>query len=207
MKVAIIAAGGKSGQAVVRELLDRGHSVIAGVHHVLPFAPHERLMVTTLDATVPNSIAGLIGSCDAVISVIGHVKGSPATVQTDATRALIAACRAVGVTRVISLTGSGVRQPGDRITFMDRFLNAGIGVVDPARIKDGLEAAALLASSGMDYTIIRVLKLTSRPKHDYKLTPNGPVQTFTSRATVAAAMCDVLERRSSVRSMPLVSNG
>lgn len=206
MNIAVIAAGGHSGQMVVRELLAAGHGVRAGVHRRNPFGVTAGLTVLPTEATDGDAVAALILGTDVVVSAIGHVRGSDAHVQADATRVLIGAMKVQGLTRLVTLTGSGVRQGGDRITLMDRFLNAGIATVDPQRISDGLESARILTASDLDYTLLRVLKLTNRPAHPFVLTEHGPVQTFTSRQTVAIAVREVLENGTFVRRSPLFSN-
>jgi putative NADH-flavin reductase len=54
-----------------------------------------------------SAVARTVQGADAVVSVLGHVKGSPKDVQTVATRHMVAAMKAHGVERIISLTGAG----------------------------------------------------------------------------------------------------
>lgn len=203
MNIAVIAAGGHSGHMIVKELLRAGHGVRAGVYHHDPYRLIPGLTVVGTDATNATAVASLIAGTDAVVSAIGHVRGSDPRVQTDATRVLIGAMQAQGVSRLVTLTGSGVRLDGDNITLIDHLLNAGIATIDPSRISDGLESARILQASDLDYTMLRVLKLTNRTAHPFRLTEHGPVQTFTSRATVAVAVREVLENDTFVRRSPL----
>src|SRR5690349_20693574 len=108
MRIAVIAANGRSGQAFVREALAAGHYVHAGIRSTNPFEPHPRLKVIECDATDKEQVTKLIDRCDAVVSLIGHVKGSSAFVQTDATKAIVTAMKVTGIRRVVSLTGVGV---------------------------------------------------------------------------------------------------
>ena len=143
---------------------------------------------------------------DAVLSVVGHVKGSDPDVQTVGTRALIRAMKTSRVKRVVMLTGTGVRMPGDRITIIDRVLNLGVGMVDPARVKDGIDATKELASSDLDYTVLRVLKLTNGDaKAGWQLTASGPTLPFVARADVALALITLLEQNLFVRALPMIS--
>ena len=56
--------------------------------------------------------------------------------------------------RLISLTGTGVRFPGDKITLIDRILNLSISIIDPKRIKDGKNHVTLLKNSDLDWYVM-----------------------------------------------------
>ena len=156
------------------------------------------------DATDADEVSRLVEGADAVVSLIGHVKGSPADVQTNAMQTIIAAMHAHGCPRLISLTGTGVRFPGDRITLVDRLLNWAVTMVDRPRIEDGRRHAVLLQQSRLDWTLIRVLKLMdSRPK-PFTLKAHGPTKWYVSRVDVAKAILEVLERGNFVGEAPII---
>ena len=207
--IAVIAANGRSGRACVEALLHAGYHVRAGVRQGNGKALHHpRLTTWRCDATKAEDIARLLEGADAVVSMIGHTRRSTADAQYQATAHCIAYIEANRPSmRVISLTGTGVRRPGDRITALDWLGNFVIGLSDPARIQDGIRHAELLARSQVNYTIIRVLKLTNgRHKGALTLTSHGPVETFTPRARVAAAVVTLLNTGGYERAMPVVSH-
>lgn len=206
MKIAVIAANGKSGQAFVHAALAAGHIVVAGVHRSNPFTDQSNLTVKTCDATDRTSVSELIKGCDSVVNLIGHVKGSPATVQTDATKVIVTAMEQQQIQRYIGLTGTAVRMPGDRITLIDRIMNAAITVIDPKRIKDGQNHINILQAGQLDWTVVRVLKLTDNKPGPYYLSDNGPVKTFTSRKEVAQIIVTLLENESHIRQLPIVAS-
>jgi putative NADH-flavin reductase len=193
MKLAVIAANGRSGKIFVERALAAGHSVRAGVHHANNLIPHKRLTVVHCNATSEADLVNLISGQDAVVSFIGHVKGSPPQVQTDCMRALVSAMKAQGLTRVVSLTGTGVRFPDDRITVVDRVLNLSIRLIDPARIRDGVSHVEVLKQSGLDWTILRVLKLQNTRPRAFSLREHGPTKWYVSREEVAEATLVTLE--------------
>lgn len=205
MNIAVIAANGRSGRAFVEEALKRGHSVNAGVHGDNTLAEHPHLHVVTCDATNSEHVDELISGQDAVVSFIGHTKHSPRDVQTRAIQTVIERATARGIRRIISLTGTGVRQQGDIIPFIDRVLNWGITLIDPARVEDGKQHAALLERSALDWTILRVLKLQNTKTSTFELRPHGPTKLYVSREDVARATLDVLENNSFIRQMPILS--
>lgn len=206
MKIAVIGANGRSGRIFVEHALARGHQVTAGTHGPCIFAPHKNLRIVTCDATNPDDVQRFVRAQDAVASFIGHVPGSDPSVQAEAMKCLVGAMQANGPKRLVSLTGTGVRLADDIITPTDRVLNLAISTIDPARIADGIAHADILKNSSLDWTILRVLKLTNQPSGKFILREHGPTKPFTSRAEVADAAIKVLEDDSFIRKMPIIAS-
>lgn len=205
MNIAVIAANGRSGQAFVKEALGQGHSVRAGVlgtNHT--FQPHPRLTIMPCDATNPDEIRTLIRDQDAVVSLIGHVKGSAPDVQTRAMRTIVSAMQELGISRIVSLTGTGVRFEGDSIPFYDYILNGAISLMDPARVTDGRNHVEVLKQSHMAWTVIRVLKLQNAHAKPYILRAHGPTKLYVSRDDVAQAIMQVLSDASFIQKAPII---
>lgn len=205
MKIAVVAASGRSGKVFVERALAAGHSVRAGVHTASNLDPHPQLSVEVCDATQQDDVLNLLDDQEVVVSFIGHVKGSPDHVQTDAMRTLAVAMQAKNITRLVSLTGTGVRFAGDKITLVDWVLNAGIAMIDPARIRDGKDHVAFLQQTDLDWTVLRVLKLQNFKPTPFSLSQNGPTKWFVGREEVADAVLQVLEQRSFLRQAPIIS--
>lgn len=205
MRVAILGANGRSGKACVEAMLAAGHTIRAGIHSSRGVINQANVEYVAFDGTDAASVTQLIAGCDAVISLVGHVKGSPAFMQTDTITNVIAAMHEQHITRLISLTGTGARLKGDRPSLIDRFLNLGIKLIDPKRINDGIRHTKVIQNSDLDWTIIRVLKLTNGEPRNYTLTNGGPAQITTSRATVAQVIVDILENEKYYRSAPVIS--
>ncbi len=206
MRIAVIAANGRAGKVFVEKALAAGHRVRAGIYGTNNLTPHAQLEVVTCDATNGEDLARLLRGQDAVVSFIGHVKGSPPDVQTKAMRALVDTMRDQELKRVVSLTGTGVRFPDDRITVVDRLLNLGVRIVDPARVKDGREHVRVLQASDLDWTVIRVLKLQNTRPRPFSLRAHGPTKWYTNREEVADSVLQVLKKGSFVRQAPIISN-
>lgn len=204
MKIAVIGANGKTGRVFVQAALEAGHTVVAGVHKKNSFSDTKNLTVQSCDTAKPDEILALISGCDTVVSLIGHGRNSPATLQTDAITNILAAMKTANISRIVSLTGNGVRMPGDNIGFIDRIMNESIARVDPKRISDGIRHAGVLQASKTDYTIIRVLKLTNGPLAPFKIGLNGPAKIFISRRSVANAILEVLEQKSYIAESPMI---
>ena len=205
MHIAVIAANGRSGQAFVRAALAAGHTVRAGVYKNNQLEPAGGLEIVHCDATQSEDLRQLLRAQDAVVSLIGHVKGSPANVQADAIQKVIEVMSELGIRRVVSLTGTGVRMPNDQITLIDRILNLSISLIDPARIHDGRRHVALLQASTLDWTVIRVLKLQNVSVKPFSLKLSGPTKIYVGRGEVAQAILQVLEQGSFVRQAPIIA--
>lgn len=204
MNIAVIAANGRSGKAFVEQALAEGHTVKAGVYRTNTLPSHPALMVVECDANNETDVLNLVEGQDAVVSFIGHIKNSPVHVQTDMVRVVSKAMATKGIKRFVSLTGTGVRFPGDKITLIDRFLNLAISIIDPKRIQDGKDHVALLQTTALDWTVIRVLKLSNTKPKAYTLRLHGPAKLLVSRQDVANAALEVITKRDYIKEAPII---
>ena len=204
MNIAVIAANGRLGKAFVEAALAAGHTVRAGTRSQAHFEDNPHLTIIQCDATNYHEVKALVEGQDVVVSCIGHVKNSLPNVQTLATKTIIRAMEELDIKRFVALTGTGVREPGDHITLLDRFLNFSISIIDAPRISDGRSHVSVLKKSNLDWTIIRVLKLQFENNRPFKLKENGPTLLFVSRKEAARAMLEVIEKRSFIRQLPII---
>ena len=202
--IGVIGANGRTGKICVEKLLDKGYGVKAAVHTHNTIRPHPNLTVHTVDGANPNQVNDWVAGCDTVVSLIGHSRKSASWVQTETTQSLVAACKQHNIQRLISLTGTGVRFSGDQPSVIDRFLNFVIAKIDPNRIADGISHAEVLKQSDLEWTIVRVLKLTNGPAQSYTLSQSGPARLFTARYTIAEVVCDLLASNIFLRQAPII---
>lgn len=207
MKIAVIAASGRTGRVAVQVMLAAGHQVRAGIYPNTKTKMESipNLTLIDCDATKEAEVTRLIQGQDAVVSFIGHVPGSHPDVQTNATQTIISVMKKLGQKRFISLTGTGVRFPNDTITPIDRVINTAVTILDPHRINDGINHAELIKKSGLDWTILRVLILTNGKPRKFFLVANGPAKTFISRTDVAKAAIQVLEQSAFIKMAPIIA--
>ncbi|MDB5179440.1 MAG: putative NADH-flavin reductase [Candidatus Saccharibacteria bacterium] len=204
MNIAIIAANGRLGCELVKVALEAGHTVRAGTRGLSHFKDTPHLTAIPCDATNYYEVKALIKDQDVVFSCIGHVPNSLPNVQTLATKIIIRAMKEVGIKRFVTLTGTGVRQPGDHITLIDRFLNLGIEILDKQRVTDGRNHVKVLQKSDLNWTVIRVLKLQFKNNRPFTLRTHGPTLPFVSREEAARAMLDVAEKNTFIRELPII---
>lgn len=208
MKLAVLGASGRTGRLLVEQALARGHEVRVLVRDParLPLR-HERLAVVRGDATNADDVADTVAGRDAVLSALGHAKGSPKDVQTTATRHLVAAMKAAGVTRVLSLTGAGVRDPHDKPKLVDQVFGLLLATLSRDVLRDAEAHARVLRESGLETTLVRGPRLTSGPRTGvYRVGYIGKDSgTQVSRADVADFMLRELEEGAWIHQAPVVS--
>lgn len=203
--IAVIAAGGRSGRVFVKAALDAGYAVRAGVHSKGVFPSHDKLTIVACDATNQQDVGELLEGADVVVSLIGHGRKSPARVQTEAFRVITAVMQQKKLRRLISLTGTGVRFPGDTPSIFDRLANKAIALIDPNRIQDGIDHVELLKSTSLDWTVLRVLKLSDGSHRGMvRLSRSGPAEFLTPRKRVAEAILQLLVDDGYIHQAPVI---
>ncbi len=105
MKVALIGASGMIGSRVRKELISRGHSVIAIVRDPAKVVAEAGVTVAKADVNDVDGLAGVLRRADAVVSAYGPGPGNEQLV-IPATKAILAAAKQAGVKRVILVGGA-----------------------------------------------------------------------------------------------------
>lgn len=99
MKVALIGASGNAGSRVLKELLSRGHEVIALARHADKIPAQKGVAVKAVDANDAPALTAAIRGADAVISSTKF--------KETKTQGLIDAVRAAGIKRLLVVGGAG----------------------------------------------------------------------------------------------------
>lgn len=209
-KLVIFGASGRTGKPLVEQALAAGHEVIAFVRDAskLPLQ-HEKLTLCVGDVMNAGDVERAIASdVDAVLSAIGHAKGSPKDMQTVGTRNMIAAMEQRGVRRIVSLTGAGVADPNDRPKLIDHIIKFMLRTLSGDVLEDAVNHAEVLRASDRDWIIVRGPMLTEGPHTgSYRV---GWVGVNTSprisRADVADFMLTQVDDDTYLRQMPMVSD-
>lgn len=208
MKICVFGADGRTGVEVVNYAASKGFEVVAFVYgdNSNKYFP-ENTIVKRGDVMNFDQVAEAMIGAETVISVLGHIKGSDPLMQTKGMANIVSAMKSLGIKRVLSLTGTGVRIDGDNPSLIDKVLNFVVKLVDPERINDGVEHVKVLRESGLDYSIVRVLKLTESKKEvfNYVLTDGGPAELKTSRKKVARVLVDLINDKKYFAKLPVIS--
>src|SRR5258708_4256040 len=99
MKVALIGASGNAGSRILKELLSRGHEVIALARHPEKIPAQKGVTVKGVDANDVAALTTAIRGADAVISA--------AKFKETNSQGLIDAVRAAGIKRYLVVGGAG----------------------------------------------------------------------------------------------------
>lgn len=208
MIIALFGATGKTGRQFLQQALDQGHFVKALVRDPAKVSPHPNLTVVQGDVLSPGDVQRTVEGSDAAVSLFGHVKGSPDTLQTDGTRNIASAMKAAGVRKIISLSGGGLPFEKDKPKFPDRLIRGLMKLVVPTILKDAEAHAEVLRQSGLDWVIVRGPRLNDGPRTGaYRVSWVGVnASTKVSRADLADFILKQVESNSYLRQMPFVSD-
>lgn len=206
LKVAVIGAGGATGQLIVNHALAAGHIVTALVRKPHVIGVRDRLHTVKADMMNVDELASALAGQDAVVFAAGppHIKQS--TVRTDGARNTVAAMKRAGVKRLIAISGLGAGESKDALGF---FVSNVIAPLILGRLlmdQNGLEQA--IRGSGLDWTIVRPGELIDGPsKGGAKISLDGrDISSKVSRDDVARFIVDELTTNAHVRQAPALGH-
>lgn len=207
MNLALLGGTGRTGQLLIDQALARGHHLRVLARDPSRLHRHETpIAAVTGDARDPQAIARLLEGADAVLSALGPVPGGATDTMTLAARALIDQMPAHGLRRLVTLTGAGVPHPGDQPGVIDRLVRLALRLSQPAVLNDATAHADLIRAADLDWTVVRVPRLTDGPAAPVIAGRVGDITPFVTRASVAAFMLEAVETGSYLRQAPALSN-
>lgn len=192
VKVLVIGATGGTGRQLVRQALDRGHTVTVLVRSPHRFSVDEsQVAVLQGDVLDAASVDAAVRGQDVVLCALGHRRYlGPSRILSDGTTNIIKAMRAHHVSRLVCETSLGLGDSAWRMgLYYTLFV---IPVVLPFYFWDKTRQERAVAHSHLDWVIVRPAALTDgersgRARADRKV--GGLVLTpRISRADVADFM-------------------
>lgn len=209
MRVAVFGATGRTGRRLLVLAQEKGLQVNALARH-----PEElgefRGHVTVVEGSVTDPIAveQTLARCGAVLSVLGPKRDSPADLLATASLNILAAMKKEGTRRVVVLTNTAVKDPSDRLPLAQNLIRFMLPVVNGNLVRDSIAAAQLIATSGLDWTLVRPAILTDGPRTGtYKagaLVRGMPLRV--SRADVAEFMISCVVDGRFMRERPAIGS-
>jgi len=153
MKVALIGATGFVGAAVLKELLSRGHEVVALARHPEKIAAQPHLSVAKADVLNAHEVEQAVTGCAAVVSAYNAGWTNPRIYDDfmQGARAIVQATKAAGIQRYLVVGGAGsLYVNGQQLVDSPEF---------PAAIKPGALAARdmyteLQAENTLQWTLL-----------------------------------------------------
>jgi putative NADH-flavin reductase len=208
-KIALFGATGQTGKEFLKQALQAGYEVRALARKPAKVEQRsEQLMVIKGDVLNQTDVDKTVKGTDLVVSLFGHVKGSPEWLQTNGTKNIIDAMRKNGVTRIVSLSGGGLPFPEkDEPKFPDKLIRFIMKIAVPKVLNDAVKHAEVLRSSGLDWEIVRGPRLTNdAPKGTYREGWVGVnASTKIARADLATFLVRNLESNKYKHQMPFIS--
>lgn len=156
MKVIVFGANGQTGQAFIKQALEKGLSVTAFVRDKGKLnINHPNLTVMVGEATKEEEVVQGIKGHDAVVNCLGGPGMKPSTILTEMTANICKGMETWGIQRIVQVSSAGVHQElkgisGKIISFLLR---------NP--LKDHRGAFNVLFQSGVQYTLARPMQLTN----------------------------------------------
>ncbi|HWT55691.1 MAG TPA: NAD(P)-binding oxidoreductase [Candidatus Microsaccharimonas sp.] len=209
MQVTVFGASGKVGRLVADELLQHGYDVVAVVHRHHPFGSKPHLTVVEGDVARREDVDRALQGSEAVLCCLGSWGQPGRNVLTVGMGTIIPAMEALGITRIVSLTGHGADAP-DIVSSMPHKLMMKMLSPFPAGtvFRDGEVHMHMLAASSLDWTALRSPLMKSRGRNSYVLTerPGFPLKVI-ARAAVASAVVDQLTLTDYIHRSPVINLG
>jgi putative NADH-flavin reductase len=148
MKVVLFGASGMIGSRVLKELVSRGHSVIAAARNPEKIAQGAGITAVEADADEPESVAAAADGADAAVCAIAPPHDNPGTIAGTVT-ALMEGLGRAGVKRLIVVGGAGSLEVATGIQLVDtpEFPVAWLGIARAHR-----EILPLLKASRFDWS-------------------------------------------------------
>ena len=208
MKIIVFGASGGTGIEIVKQALEAGYDVTAFVRNPAKVAVrHPKLKLVTGDVMEAAAVQKALEGQDAVISALGPTRPSVPGMMEMAAQNIVTAMKKVGIRRLISTTGAGVRDPQDQPKLIDHLMKGLLTLLAGDVLRDSAANVEVLRASGLDWTIVRYPRLTDGPlTGHYRVGYVGKDSgTQLSRADGAHFVLKELEDGKYIRQMPIVS--
>lgn len=208
MKLLVVGATGGIGLEIVRQAIERGHSVTAFVRSPVRLKSFgDRITVKQGDLLNGADLEQVVKDHDAVLSGFG-----PRVPVSKADAHLL---QQFAVTLTGAMTQAGVKRAVvASVAFL--FKNAVLPpayllgrLFFPRTVADASAMERVFGESALDWTMVRPPELTDKPYTGRYRVREGHLPSFgfkISRADVADLMIKLVERRSSIRKVVGVSN-
>ena len=205
MKVAAIGATGRTGQAMLAELLMRGHDVTVLVRDPAKLGDiADQVQLVQGSSTDRAAMSELVPGTDAVLSALGPTSKEP-DLHTETATLLVELLPTYG--RIIGVSGAGIDVPGDQKGPRDKVISFMIQKLGGAVVKDKPAEYEVFAASELDWTLVRPPRLvdgeaTGKIVHDaHKPGRSSSIR----RADLGRFLVTVLDEGLYVRQAPFVS--
>jgi uncharacterized protein YbjT (DUF2867 family) len=207
MRLLIFGATGGTGRELVRQALERGHSVTAFARDPAALDKRDGLQGLAGDVLDAAAVERAVAGHEAVLCTLGRPATSPGTVRSQGTRNIVRAMETVGPRRLICQSTIGIGDSRPLLPPLYRYLLVPLLLRRTFAEHERQEAA--VRSSQLDWTIVRAGALTDGERtggyrHGFPPTERS-IEFEVSRAAVAAFTLGLLADGTYTRESPSVS--
>jgi putative NADH-flavin reductase len=209
MNLVVFGASRGVGLKVLEQALEAGHTVTAFVRSPEKFSlNHPNLTVVQGDALDAEAVAKAIAGQEAVVSALGAARPPVPHMLETAAINIVAGMQAHGVSRLVSTTGAGVRQPEDQPQFIDNFFSFLLNLFAKDVVLDSSANVKAIQASDLDWTVVRFPRLvdgelTGKYRAGFLGKDSG---SQLSRADAADFILKELSEKKWLRKLPVVSS-
>lgn len=206
MKLSVFGAQGPTGQQVVDQAVRRGHEVTAIVQSTTPDSefPHA-VQVVEADVYAGDDIEAALSEETVVCNVTQHSTVTPQDHLTVSGQNILDAMASTGCSRYLTVVPAVIRREGDQCGIGESLAVTLYRLFRPTVAEDATEHVGDIKQSGLDWTVIRVLRLTEgKTTRQYK---TGDIKLgvgSVSYGDVASFLLDCCERGIYLRMQPKI---
>ncbi|PJF03487.1 NAD(P)-dependent oxidoreductase [Acinetobacter seifertii] len=210
--IALFGATGPTGKHIIEEALKQGYSLSVYTRDAKKLESFAgRVKIVVGDLNDQDAIAKCINGADVVISALGpnglKVQGDKPVMHGLAN--IIAAMHHAGVRRLIQISTAAYRDPKDSFAFKAHAFVLLFKVIARKGFEDIKATGELIASSDLDWTLVRIPNLKDAPRDGnvtvgwYGKTKLG---TKLSRANLAKFLVNQVEDKAFIQAAPAIAD-
>lgn len=211
MEITVFGASGAIGRLFVEQASQKGHKVKAYVRNPSKITlSHSNLRTIKGELSDSKNIKEAIEGSTVVISLLGpplkRNYGGMAIV--DAHTHIIAAMKELKVSRFITIATPSTRSNEDKRSIATVLPPIMAKLLFPKPYKEMVKIGELITNSGLDWTVVRFIAPTNKPKNgQVKVTYGDKKISFgIPRADIAAFVLDVAGTNQYKHSMPIIGS-
>ena len=209
MRVTVFGGTGPTGLLLVRELLGRGHDVVALARDARRLPSGEtRLRVVEAPLTDAAAIRATLEGADAVASALGPHGRSPGLPITAGLARIVSAMGECGVRRIVQISTASAPDQRDLPAFKQRLLASAVCTLVPSAYAEIVAMAEELRASDLDWTLVRVplLRTSGHAPEPVRVGYPGRdrIGFFVRRENLAAFIAEQLALTKYVHQAPMI---
>lgn len=205
-KIAVIGGGGRTGQYLVNQLIEKDYSLKLLLRHPERFTFQSPLIeIVHGDVLNPAAVDALLQGCDAVLSTAGQRQDELLV----ASQASINVLNAIGTrpVRYIVLAGLNVDTPTDRKSIETLKATEWMRTTFPAIHNDRQKSYSVLAESSVEWIMVRVPYIEfNGNRAEVRISATDSPGPRIDAADIAGFMIDQLTDDTWLRKAPFISN-